>query len=135
MNCKNLKRSKIEEFGCNCLTLIYCHVTQYFNLQGYYIKIYSPCSILRKASINSGGLPTSMVDSNEQWDLPNGWAPLIHLFVTSLRASGHRMLMDRAADVALKWIKSAYNGLMQPAPGVEVRLLSYHPVLFSCQKF
>uniref|UniRef100_A0A914V4B0 Trehalase n=1 Tax=Plectus sambesii TaxID=2011161 RepID=A0A914V4B0_9BILA len=77
-----------------------------------------------------GGVPTSMVDTGEQWDMPNGWAPMIHLFVTSLRASGHKMLIERASDVALKWIKTAYNGLMQPAKGFSAGMWEKYDVRF-----
>lgn len=35
-----------------------------------------------------GGLPTSLaVNSNEQWDFPNGFGPLNHMVIEGLRKS------------------------------------------------
>ena len=28
-----------------------------------------------------GGFPTSLVESGQQWDFPNGWAPLQHMVI------------------------------------------------------
>ena len=32
-----------------------------------------------------GGIPTSMVDSGQQWDFPNAWPPTTEIVVTALR--------------------------------------------------
>lgn len=48
-----------------------------------------------------GGLRTSLCKSGEQWDLPNGWAPLQWIGVTGLRRYGHEGL---ARDIALRWV-------------------------------
>jgi len=48
-----------------------------------------------------GGLRTTLVDSGEQWDRPNGWAPLQWMAVTGLRRYGHHAL---ALDIARRWI-------------------------------
>lgn len=60
-----------------------------------------------------GGIPSSLdKESEQQWDYPNGWAPTIHLFVESLRVSGHKQLQKLAKDIADKFIHTVYNGLM-----------------------
>lgn len=48
-----------------------------------------------------GGLRTTLVASGEQWDSPNGWAPLQWIAVAGLRRYGHDAL---AQDIATRWI-------------------------------
>ncbi|WP_292933334.1 alpha,alpha-trehalase TreF [Novosphingobium sp. PASSN1] len=48
-----------------------------------------------------GGLRTSLVVSGEQWDVPNGWAPLQWMAVTGLRRFGQN---DLANAIARRWI-------------------------------
>ncbi|MEO0319250.1 MAG: hypothetical protein RL404_2927 [Pseudomonadota bacterium] len=48
-----------------------------------------------------GGLRTTLVESGEQWDRPNGWAPLQWIGVAGLRRYGHDEL---AAEIARRWI-------------------------------
>uniref|UniRef100_A0A0M3HVE3 Trehalase n=1 Tax=Ascaris lumbricoides TaxID=6252 RepID=A0A0M3HVE3_ASCLU len=65
-----------------------------------------------------GGIPSTLDDSShEQWDFPNGWAPSIHLFVESLRRSSHPRLFDIALQTADKFIRTVYNGLLNPIEG------------------
>ena len=45
-------------------------------------------------SYYSGGLPTSLVHSGQQWDFPNVWPPMEHMAIMGLhrcdiRTSGH----------------------------------------------
>ena len=32
----------------------------------------------------SGGIPTSLVKTQQQWDLPNSWPPMMEIVVTAL---------------------------------------------------
>jgi alpha,alpha-trehalase len=50
-----------------------------------------------------GGLSTTQLDTGEQWDRPNGWAPLQWMAATGLAAYGHREL---AATVRERWLKT-----------------------------
>jgi alpha,alpha-trehalase len=47
-----------------------------------------------------GGLATTLVDSGQQWDQPNGWAPLQWIAVTGLRNYG---FPDIARLIATRW--------------------------------
>lgn len=47
-----------------------------------------------------GGLRTTTINSGEQWDSPNGWAPLQWIAVAGLRRYGH----DIADEIARRWI-------------------------------
>lgn len=50
-----------------------------------------------------GGLRTTLVHSSEQWDSPNGWAPLQWIAVDGLARYGHH---DLARRIALGWIST-----------------------------
>lgn len=51
-----------------------------------------------------GGVPTSLVNSEEQWDYPNAWAPLQHILVEGLRLSPYPEAHDLARNLAQKWV-------------------------------
>jgi alpha,alpha-trehalase len=60
---------------------------------------------LRARFLQPGGLVTTLVHSGQQWDWPNGWAPLQWMAIAGLRRYGHESL---AKEIALRWI--ALNG-------------------------
>ncbi|MBF6990143.1 MULTISPECIES: alpha,alpha-trehalase TreF [Cupriavidus] len=51
--------------------------------------------------MDSGGLATTELTSGQQWDHPNGWAPLQWLAVRGLTRYGHEGL---ARDIAQRWL-------------------------------
>jgi alpha,alpha-trehalase len=51
--------------------------------------------------LEPGGLATSRCASGQQWDRPNGWAPLQWMAIAGLRRSGHAGL---ARDIAGRWL-------------------------------
>lgn len=63
--------------------------------------------------------------SREQWDYPNGWPPLTHLFVESLRLSRDEKLVEIAEKTAWKFIRTAYNGMMNPKKGMVCAVVLY----------
>ncbi|CAG7834099.1 unnamed protein product [Allacma fusca] len=56
-----------------------------------------------------GGIPTSMEHSGEQWDFPNGWAPLQHLVVDALDHAGYLPAQFLAVDLAERWVRNNYR--------------------------
>lgn len=50
-----------------------------------------------------GGLRTTLVETGEQWDAPNGWAPLQWIGFCGLRRYGFRRLAD---DLAKRWVEN-----------------------------
>lgn len=56
---------------------------------------------LEQQFLKPGGLVTSLSFSGEQWDAPNGWAPLQYLAVEGLLRYGHK---DLALEVARRWL-------------------------------
>ena len=59
-------------------------------------------TILRERLLQPHGLATTTVRSGEQWDLPNGWAPLQWLAIHGLSRYGEDAL---AREVASRWIR------------------------------
>jgi alpha,alpha-trehalase len=57
---------------------------------------------LQESFLRPGGLVTTLTASGEQWDAPNGWAPLQWMAIAGLRAYGHEEL---AAEIARRWIR------------------------------
>ena len=56
---------------------------------------------VRKRLLAPGGLSTTECGSDQQWDRPNGWAPLQWMGVRGLHAYGHDAL---AQDIAHRWL-------------------------------
>lgn len=53
--------------------------------------------------LKQGGLITTLVDTGEQWDSPNGWAPLHWVSVEGLKGYGFEKL---AHEIANNWTKT-----------------------------
>jgi alpha,alpha-trehalase len=56
---------------------------------------------VRSQLLGQGGLRTTTVRTGQQWDAPNGWAPLQWIAVEGLRRYGHAGL---AREIAIRWI-------------------------------
>jgi alpha,alpha-trehalase len=56
---------------------------------------------LRRDFLKAGGLATTRHMTGQQWDRPNGWAPLQYLAVEGLKRYGETAL---AQDIARRWI-------------------------------
>ncbi len=56
---------------------------------------------LAKQFLADGGLVTTLRETGEQWDSPNGWAPLHWFAIHGLRRYGHDDLADEIAD---RWL-------------------------------
>ena len=56
-----------------------------------------------------GGLPTSLFYSGQQWDFPNGWAPLNLMFIEGLNLLGEDG-EKIATQIARNWMASNFNG-------------------------
>jgi alpha,alpha-trehalase len=56
---------------------------------------------LKKDFLKEGGLVTSLVQNGQQWDSPNGWAPLQWIAIEGLRNYGHH---DLAREIKRRWV-------------------------------
>lgn len=52
--------------------------------------------------LQKGGLVSTMIDNGQQWDSPNGWAPLHWVAIEGLRNYGYYQLAD---EIKHRWIK------------------------------
>lgn len=57
---------------------------------------------LKKDFLKQGGLVSTLVENGQQWDAPNGWAPLQWVAIEGLRNYGHH---DLANEIKRRWIK------------------------------
>jgi len=57
---------------------------------------------IRASLLMKHGLATTLQDTGEQWDAPNGWAPLQWIAVAGLRRYGEEKL---AAEIASRWVE------------------------------
>jgi alpha,alpha-trehalase len=56
---------------------------------------------IRASLLMPHGLATTTQDTGQQWDAPNGWAPLQWIAIDGLRRHGQG---DLAADIARRWV-------------------------------
>ncbi|RZC35606.1 trehalase [Asbolus verrucosus] len=53
-----------------------------------------------------GGIPTSMVETGEQWDLPNAWAPLQAIIIFGLEKTEVPEAQELAKKLSDRWLQS-----------------------------
>lgn len=58
---------------------------------------------LEQDFLKEGGLITTLVESGQQWDAPNGWAPLHMIVIEGLRNYGYHQL---AETIKQRWIET-----------------------------
>ncbi len=58
--------------------------------------------VIKEKFLNEGGLVNTLKITGQQWDAPNGWAPLHWMAIIGLENYGHHEL---ASVVAKRWIK------------------------------
>jgi alpha,alpha-trehalase len=59
-------------------------------------------STLKTSFLKPGGLVTSLTETKQQWDAPNGWAPLQYLAIEGLSRYKQQPLAD---TVARRWMR------------------------------
>ncbi|HBH47468.1 MAG TPA: trehalase [Bacteroidales bacterium] len=58
-------------------------------------------TVIKEEFLKEGGVVTTLQQTGEQWDYPNGWAPLQWITVKGLSNYGHEVL---AAEIASRWM-------------------------------
>jgi len=53
--------------------------------------------------LKEGGIEATALLTHQQWDAPNGWAPLQWIAITGLRAYAHAAMAER---IACRWMAS-----------------------------
>ena len=57
--------------------------------------------VLMEQFLKDGGLVTTLNHSGQQWDAPNGWAPLQYIAVQGLLQYGYK---DEAKEIMTRWL-------------------------------
>ncbi|MBP8155443.1 MAG: trehalase [Leadbetterella sp.] len=73
----------------------------YFNIANK-MQAESSAEILEQKFLKIGGLATTTIESGQQWDAPNGWAPLQWMAYVGLKNYGFRSLADK---IKTNWIR------------------------------
>lgn len=81
-------------------------------------------AIIRTRLLEPGGLATTRCVSGEQWDAPNGWAPLHWMAISGLRDYGERELAD---TIAHRWLQTVGSLYQRESKLVEKYLMRPHP--------
>jgi alpha,alpha-trehalase len=58
--------------------------------------------VIREKLLKPGGIAASEFATGQQWDAPNGWAPLEWMTIWGLDRCGQK---DLAADIATRWVR------------------------------
>ena len=58
--------------------------------------------VLKEQLLHDGGITSTQHNTGQQWDAPNGWAPLQWMTIWGLDRCGQK---DLAKDIAQRWIK------------------------------
>jgi alpha,alpha-trehalase len=57
--------------------------------------------VIKERFLKKGGLVTTLQETGQQWDSPNGWAPLQWVAIVGLRNYGYHQLAD---EIKQRWI-------------------------------
>jgi alpha,alpha-trehalase len=73
----------------------------FFDSSAYKEKAQKAAAVVQKSLLAEGGLLTTTLTTGQQWDAPNGWAPLQWMAVWGMDRCGQPAL---AKDLANRWI-------------------------------
>lgn len=74
-----------------------------------------------------GGVPTTLMQTGEQWDYPNAWAPLQHWLAEGLRTLDDKNATELANKWTRRWTLSNYIAYKETKAMFEkVRVLNFH---------
>jgi alpha,alpha-trehalase len=64
--------------------------------------------VIEQQFLKSGGLVTTDIQSGQQWDSPNGWAPLQYMTVKGLQKYGYHELAEKIMQAWCAVVESVY---------------------------
>jgi alpha,alpha-trehalase len=71
---------------------------------------------IEKDFLKEGGLVTTLYDTGQQWDSPNGWAPLHWVTIEGLRHYGYHQLAD---EIKRRWVASGVKVFAEKGKMIE----------------
>lgn len=89
-----------EQRAADQLTLAGCYPL-YFRVATDQ-KAKDQARVIEEHFLKPGGLVTTTIESGQQWDAPNGWAPLQWVGVKGLEHYGYEALAD---DISERWVR------------------------------
>lgn len=75
----------------------FCFFTDNMSAKAYQVSL-----VLRSKLLQEGGIATTERKTQQQWDSPNGWAPLQWMTIWGLDRNGQEAM---AAEIAKRWVK------------------------------
>ncbi|KAJ4774505.1 Trehalase [Rhynchospora pubera] len=72
-------------------------------------------SLRKTGLIRDYGIATSLSNTGQQWDFPNGWAPLQHMIVDGLANARSKEARSLAEGIAINWIKTNFAAYKKTA--------------------
>jgi alpha,alpha-trehalase len=73
----------------------------FFDPKSYNSQIEGAANNLKRYLLKAGGVLSTPINSGQQWDAPNGWAPLQWMTVWAMDRCGKKEL---AKDIATRWV-------------------------------
>eukprot|EP01138_Halocafeteria_seosinensis_P013871 gb/GECG01014164.1/.p1 GENE.gb/GECG01014164.1/~~gb/GECG01014164.1/.p1 ORF type:complete len:689 (+),score=57.66 gb/GECG01014164.1/:1-2067(+) len=70
-------------------------------------------SLNTSSLLQEGGVLTTLVETGQQWDSPNSWAPLNHWLISGLKGIGTLKTEKFARDLARLWLRSNLIGFQE----------------------
>lgn len=58
--------------------------------------------------LQPAGIATSLIQTGQQWDYPNGWAPLQHMIIEGLHSTRSKAAKNLAEEMAVRWLRTNY---------------------------
>jgi alpha,alpha-trehalase len=82
------------------------------SFSGYYVR--KTLEYIKDEAIHSylGGVPTSLEQTGEQWDLPNAWPPLQIIVIQGLMYTNNIDANNVAYELAQNWIYANHKGYL-----------------------
>uniref|UniRef100_A0A915PKZ4 Trehalase n=1 Tax=Setaria digitata TaxID=48799 RepID=A0A915PKZ4_9BILA len=82
-----------------------CHAELDIDISNKFIEFMNRFHVLEYPN----GVPTSLNNTGQQWDLPNGWPPLQHIVIEGMRKSDNPEAQNLAFKLARKWVLANYK--------------------------
>jgi alpha,alpha-trehalase len=92
----------------------------FVGLTGHDARAERVARTVRERLLAPGGIATSEIDSGQQWDQPNGWAPLQWLAIKGFARCGQQPL---ARDIAQRWLHTVGSLYQRESKLVETYVL------------
>ncbi|XP_009782059.1 probable trehalase [Nicotiana sylvestris] len=65
-------------------------------------------SLKSSGLLQPAGIASTLSNTGQQWDFPNGWPPVQHMIIEGLARSGLEEARALANDIVIRWIRTNY---------------------------